>query len=165
MRDSRIPRICGALFALALVFAGCPSGRWTRGPSADDQAAAEAAVRAQADAWGKVFASKDLENTLDMYAEDAVVFPPGGPALGAKEDRRKLWATVYSTPGLSMSLTTVSVHAARSGELAYETGSFTETANDKRGRPVTTKGKYLVVWKKQADGKWKAAVDFWNEGQ
>jgi ketosteroid isomerase-like protein len=27
---------------------------------------------------------------------------------------------------------------------------------------VTDHGKYVAVWKKQADGNWKVAVDIWN---
>jgi ketosteroid isomerase-like protein len=39
------------------------------------------------------------------------------------------------------------------------------TKNDAGGKPVTTKGKYVVVWKKQADGKWKVIEDIDNPDQ
>jgi len=29
----------------------------------------------------------------------------------------------------------------------------------KAKKPATQRGNYVVVWKKQADGQWKAAVD------
>ena len=53
----------------------------------------------------------------------------------------------------------------RSGDIAYERGTFELTAKDKRGKPTTSKGKYVVVWKKQADGFWKAVADIWNADQ
>ena len=31
--------------------------------------------------------------------------------------------------------------------------------NDPKGNPVKDHGKYIVVWKKQADGSWKAVAD------
>jgi ketosteroid isomerase-like protein len=36
------------------------------------------------------------------------------------------------------------------------------TENDAAGKPMTDKGKYLEVWKKQADGTWKCVVDMFN---
>jgi ketosteroid isomerase-like protein len=51
------------------------------------------------------------------------------------------------------------VTVARSGDLAYEVGDYEMTINDKKGKPQTVKAKYVVVWGKQSDGKWKALVD------
>jgi ketosteroid isomerase-like protein len=36
------------------------------------------------------------------------------------------------------------------------------TLNDPTGKPVNDRGKFLEVWKKQADGKWKCTMDIWN---
>jgi len=33
---------------------------------------------------------------------------------------------------------------------------------DQKGNPATEKGKYLTVWKKQADGSWKVIEDMFN---
>jgi ketosteroid isomerase-like protein len=38
----------------------------------------------------------------------------------------------------------------------------TKPAKGKKGNPVIDNGKYLAVWKKQADGSWKAEADTWN---
>jgi ketosteroid isomerase-like protein len=34
--------------------------------------------------------------------------------------------------------------------------------NDASGEPTTDKGKYVEVWEKQPDGKWKCGTDTWN---
>jgi len=34
--------------------------------------------------------------------------------------------------------------------------------NDASGKPVNDHGKYVEVWEKQADGKWKCGTDIWN---
>jgi ketosteroid isomerase-like protein len=34
--------------------------------------------------------------------------------------------------------------------------------NDASGKPVNDRGKYVEVWEKQADGKWKCGADIWN---
>ncbi|MBI3670489.1 MAG: hypothetical protein HY237_11995, partial [Acidobacteria bacterium] len=57
------------------------------------------------------------------------------------------------------------IEAAKSGDIGYETGTFQLSAKDKKGKATTTIGKYVVVWKKQSDGSWKAAADIWNADQ
>jgi ketosteroid isomerase-like protein len=54
------------------------------------------------------------------------------------------------------------IEAARSGDLAYEQGTFEESFKDGDGKPVHVVGKYVVVWKKQSNGQWKAIVDIFN---
>jgi ketosteroid isomerase-like protein len=54
------------------------------------------------------------------------------------------------------------VEVARSGDLGYSQGTYDLTFNDPSGKPMTDRGKYLEVWKKQADGSWKCAVDTFN---
>jgi ketosteroid isomerase-like protein len=34
--------------------------------------------------------------------------------------------------------------------------------NDAQGKPVTDNGKFVEVWKKQSDGKWKCVADTYN---
>ena len=47
-------------------------------------------------------------------------------------------------------------------DLAYVSGSYELTENDASGKPMTDKGKYLEVWKKQANGSWKCVADIFN---
>ncbi len=54
------------------------------------------------------------------------------------------------------------MEVANSGDLAYVSGTFEETATDASGRPVKDHGKYVEVFKKQADGTWKVVADIWN---
>jgi len=51
---------------------------------------------------------------------------------------------------------------AQSGDLAFSSGAYEVTLNDPTGKPVNDRGKFLEVWKKQADGKWKCTMDIWN---
>ncbi len=133
--------------------------------STDTRLADERGVREVSLEWSKAAAAKDLERTLAFYADDAVAFPPNAPVAPTKEDRRKLWSQAYAMPGFGITLATTKVEASKSADLAYETGIFELTANDKKGKPATTKGKYVVVWKKQADGAWRAVADIWNTDQ
>jgi hypothetical protein len=43
------------------------------------------------------------------------------------------------------------------------TGTYTmSTKQSLNSAPVTEQGKYVEVWKKQADGKWKVVADIFN---
>jgi ketosteroid isomerase-like protein len=54
------------------------------------------------------------------------------------------------------------IELARSGDLAYDFGAMTLTYVDTKGATVDFVGKYVVVWKKSADGQWRVAVDASN---
>jgi ketosteroid isomerase-like protein len=48
---------------------------------------------------------------------------------------------------------------ARSGDIGYVRGVYQLVMKDVAGKATTEQGKFLELWKKQADGKWKCAVD------
>src|SRR5437667_10539727 len=154
-----------ALFACFVCVSGCNQQTTQAPPPADTRAAAEAAVRAASAEWAKVAAAKDLEKTLSYYVEDASMFPPTAPIGTGAEARRKMWTTLFSPAELVFSNAATKVEVARSGDLAYEIGTFEESFKDTKGTPVKLVGKYVVVWKKQAGGEWKAIVDIFNTDQ
>jgi uncharacterized protein (TIGR02246 family) len=129
------------------------------------RAADEAAIRAASAAWSQASTAKDLDKAVSFYADDAVQFPEKAPAAKGQENIRKNWAPLLAAPGPGLSFQTTTVEIARSGELAYETGSYDFVTTDKKGKSSDEKGKYVVVWRKQNDGSWKAAVDIDNPDQ
>ena len=149
--------ILGTLFALQ----GCQ-----RQPQPDvmpdTRAADEAAVRTTADAWFKAILAKDLEQTLSFYAEDAEYLPANRAAATTPALRRKVWVEDYALPGFASTEVTKKIEVARSGDLAYQSGTYVSTSLNREGRSTQSAGKFIVVWKKQADGKWKAVVDIDN---
>jgi uncharacterized protein (TIGR02246 family) len=128
----------------------------------DTRAADEAAIRAAAADWASTFPAKDVDKFVSFYAPDATVYPQGAPAVTGGAAIRGFWSDFFSLPGFAGSVALKSVEVARSGDLAYETGTYEMTLNDAKGKPTKSTGKYLVVWKKQSDGKWKAHADFFN---
>ncbi len=69
------------------------------------------------------------------------------------------------SPGFVTSLETTNVGISSAGDLAYSAGTSEETINDPEGNPVTERGKWVAVYKKQPDGTWKCVVDIWNSDQ
>jgi uncharacterized protein (TIGR02246 family) len=129
---------------------------------ADTRAQDEAAIRALETAWSAALQAKDVDKFVANYAPDAVTLPANGPIATTPADIRKGIAEMMASPGLSMTFRPTSVFVAKSGDVAYTYGTYDLSMTGPDGRPVTDKGKYVTVYKKQADGSWKAAVDTFN---
>lgn len=109
--------------------------------------------------WVKAIAAKDLTKATSYYADTAEMFAPNAPAAKGKDAVQKLCAGMLGLPGFALTFALSKVEVARSGDLAYETGEYEMTLNDKKGKPQTVKAKYVVVWGKQPGGNWKVLVD------
>jgi uncharacterized protein (TIGR02246 family) len=128
----------------------------------DTRAADERAVREADAACSKAAAPNNVEGYLSCVADDGLSLPPNAPMLTGKESIRKSVSEVMATPGYALSWQADKVEASRGGDLAYTVGTYQQTLNDAKGKPVTDRGKYVAVWKKQPDGKWKGVADMYN---
>ncbi len=116
----------------------------------------------QADlAWSAAQAADGLDGTMSFYLDDAIMLPPNRPMAIGKEAIREASASVAS-PGFSVSWKPMKIEVARSGDIGYAIGNFEGTRVDSAGKPVPVKGKYVEIWKKQADGSWKVAADMFS---
>jgi len=122
----------------------------------------EKALRDLDDQWSAAAASKNVDKTVSYYSDDATVLPANAPIATSKEAIRKVWQDLLTSPGVSISWKATKVEVAKSGDLACLTGTYQLTMNDASGKPVNDRGKYVEVWEKQPDGKWKCGTDIWN---
>ena len=128
----------------------------------DTRAADEAAIRDADIAWSRTAETRDLEALVSYYTYDVIVLPPNMPVVVGKHAARELNRSMMATAGWSAKWQPEKVEAARSGDIGYARGTYVLTVTGPSGAPVTDKGKYLVIWKKQADGSWKVAVEAFN---
>jgi len=123
----------------------------------------EADVKAIKDveaAWVKDAATKDVERFLAYYSDDGVVLLPNAPPISGKDNIRAALKPMMADPNFALTFSSSRVEAARSGDLAYSQGSYSMTMTDpKTHMPMTERGKYIMVFKKQADGSWKTVED------
>lgn len=155
------------LIALSLLVAGSSACQRTCGPAVAhaDVDSAAAAIQSLATEWFKAIAAKDLEKTLSFYAPEAQYLSGGRPAASTPEERRKLWVEDYATPGFSSEEATAMIEVAQSGELAYQRGTYFSKAQIDQQKMNVTTGKFLVIWRKQSSGEWKAIIDIDNADQ
>ncbi len=129
--------------------------------SAADDPKAASELKALDAAWSKAAGAKDVDKTVSYYADDAVAYPPGSPAVRGHDNFKKAWGEMLNTPGLQAFSWTAKA-AGADGSLGYTSGTYSETVKGKDGKSTTATGKYVCVWRKGADGKWKAIHDIWN---
>jgi uncharacterized protein (TIGR02246 family) len=153
-----------SLLAFTAAFVACLAAGCSNQPAApaappDTRAADEAAIRGADANFAQWALAKDLDKCVSLYADDAVAFAPGMPAVIGKENIRKFLSGLTSAPGLQLNIHIASVDVARSGDIAIDRGTVDSTMTDKKGKATTQTVEYVLVWKKQADGSWKIAAD------
>jgi ketosteroid isomerase-like protein len=126
------------------------------GPSNE---AADAVLAADA-TWMRLYHAKDLAKSLAFCDEEGSMLPPNAPIAIGKEALAKSIARDFANGDITWHANKVGV--ARSGDLGYTSGTYETTFKDASGKTVSDKGKYLTVWKEQANGDWKVLYDMFN---
>ena len=130
-------------------------------PQQPDTRADESAIR-QADIdWAKAAAAKDVDKIVSYYADDGSVYPPNAAVAAGKPAIKVAWTGMVNLPGFMISWVPSRVEAAKSGDIGWSTGTYNLTTSVS-GTAANDHGKYVVVWKKQQDGNWKAVADIFN---
>jgi ketosteroid isomerase-like protein len=95
---------------------------------------------------------------VDYFADEGVELDDGG-GISTREDigKQPAWPE-----GTKLTWTPVRGDMSASGDLGYTYGNYVFTSKNKEGRTVSSYGKYMSVWKKQKNGKWKVVVDMGN---
>ncbi len=149
-----------AVLAGVLALAGCaPPAPPPPTPTPDTRAADEAAIRAAVKEWSAAAQAKDADKFGSFYAEDAALLLENAPDINGKAALREAIGGMMQDPNFALSFEADKVVVARSGDLAYETGSYSMTLSDAKKKPSTQTGHYVVVWQREADGSWKVARD------
>ena len=141
--------------ALTLSIAGCASS------SAPDTRDADIAALKDAEAaWAKDAGTKQVDKFVAHYAEDASVLLPNVPLVTGKGPISEALKPMMGDPNFSLTFGPTKVDVAKSGDLGYTQGTYSMVISDPKTKaPVTEKGKYLTVYRKQADGTWKGVED------
>ena len=140
--------------ALSALLTGCMNS------TPDTRDADVSALKDTEAGWVKDAATKDVEKWVAHYTDDASVLLPDTPILTGKDAIRGGLKPMMSDPNFAVTFGATKVDVAKSGDLGYTQGTYSmTTSNPKTKAPVTEKGKYLTVYRKQADGTWKSVED------
>ena len=149
-----MPRTCllftavAAVAALTACASGADSGRYVESLLAvDNEFAAHSRAHGAADAFAA------------YLAEDAIELPRQGEAVTGRaaivDGLRAL------DDGWVLDWTPVHAEASADGSLGWTWGRYALYRKDSPDSKAT--GKYLTVWRRGADGRWRAAADIGNQ--
>jgi len=91
------------------------------------------------------------------FAEDGVVLSNGAaPIIG----KTAITASSRWTPkAYQLIWTPTEASMGPSGDMGYTWGHYEGHSKDANGNPVTTVGRYMTIWRKEANGDWKVVLD------
>jgi ketosteroid isomerase-like protein len=160
------------LLALLLMALQSPGGATippgSAGAQTTDTQAADhdpfAALRVQ---WAKDLHDKHVEDSLAQYADDANFISDTGRTHGMAS-LRQLFSTITQT--FDSDLTFTSQRVEVSGQLAYDSGTYTETLlNRATGNTQKMAGDYVTVYRREkaANGNelWLIVEQVWTGGE
>jgi uncharacterized protein (TIGR02246 family) len=143
-----------AASVLSLVLAGCVLDE-PRSSEADT-----AAIREATDAMGVAMVAGDVAAVTAMFTADGAMYPPNEPAVVGSA-AIEAWGT-RMTSGVSMTAATITIDEVRvADDWAVSHGHWAATISMGE-MTVTDTTKYMLLWERQADGRWQIAHDVWN---
>jgi len=153
---------CTCLLGLTAACSG-GFGVMVLGGAPDTRQADVQAVKDLEAAWLNDAALKDPARFASYYAEDALALSPNAPLVAGKNKIQAGLTSLMADPNFALTFHSTRVEASQGGDMVYTIGAYSRTVSDPKSKqPVTDKGNYLTVWKKQADGNWKVVTDMDN---
>lgn len=93
----------------------------------------------------------------DWFAEDGVALGNGAAPLIGRVAIAK--SANWDPKVYQLTWTPTDAVMGASGDVGWTWGHFEGTSKDANGNPVKTTGRFITIWRKQADGSWKVALD------
>lgn len=159
----RIARFSLVPLALALL-AACDMAEVRRDAatiSTDNLASVRAEIDRGNQRMMELVSRQQFDSLHLLYTDDAVVMPQNSEPVAGTDAIRAWWEHGKELRLSRLDLETTDLEV--SGDFGVETGRYTVTLQpDTTAAPITDRGNYLVVWKRDSDGRWKLHRDIFN---
>jgi ketosteroid isomerase-like protein len=93
----------------------------------------------------------------EWFADDGVALGNGAAPLIGKVAIAK--SATWSPKDYQLTWTPTDAMMGPSGDMGYTWGHYEGRSKDANGNPVLTSGRYITMWRQQADGSWKVVLD------
>jgi ketosteroid isomerase-like protein len=116
-------------------------------------------------AWAEVAAAgTDVDSIVSFWADDARVVTADEPTYQGKAAIRAMVEAFTTTPGAGVTWTPEEAVVSASGDLGYTYGTNAFTVPDSAGTATTMRGRYITVWRKGPDRRWRCVLDVGTPG-
>ena len=112
-------------------------------------------------AWAAMSeAGQNIDSIVSFWTDDARVVEPGQPVVQGKAAIKKMVSGMLATSGVHVTWSPDSAVVSTGGDLGYTFGTTAFTVPGPKGNAVTEKGRYITVWRKEPDGRWRCVMDY-----
>jgi len=112
-------------------------------------------------AFAAAVAEGGTEAWVSWFADDGAQITPGAGEIRGHEAIRENMAGL-DDPNYSLRWEPLRADIAASGDLGWTTGSYVSEGIGADGQAKRGQGRYVSIWRKQADGTWKVVMDLGN---
>jgi uncharacterized protein (TIGR02246 family) len=118
-------------------------------------------IHAMDEEFMRLLAARDVKQmTANFYADDAQFLPANHPAIVGRLAIQQAFEILLATGLQKLVLRTDKIQVA--GDFAYGIGKHQMTIKTATGAEIHDEGKYLVIYRRQQDGQWRAVADIFN---
>ena len=128
--------------------------------TADLSATDISAIESVSEQFAKALVRRDFDALAALYTDDAVLMPPHQPAVQGGRAVLKSWFAAFPRV-TEFKLANQRIDGR--GDLAYVRGAYTMTLQPEGApAPITDRGKYIEVRRRQPTGAWLLEADIFN---
>jgi uncharacterized protein (TIGR02246 family) len=156
------------LFSLALLltFAGCTPAKAPETPAPPpppDAAALRDAIQAREKEWSAAYLASNAAGVAALYTEDAATIPASGDWFRGRDAIAKTMQAQFDTVTIT-AREDITDEVIPAGDYVVEIGHYSYQGTSKPGaKPRAASGRYMVLWRKDADGIWRLHRDIGSE--
>ena len=115
--------------------------------------------------FSTAYATLDADRVAQVYADDALMLPPGGEIIRGRAAVREHHAEAFDEDrkrGHTRSITFELVDRLVRDDVRTDYGYYTITSRSPSGQEHQHRGKFAKVWQRGRDGLWRIRSDTYN---
>jgi ketosteroid isomerase-like protein len=102
--------------------------------------------------------ARGADGWVSFFAKNGSMMRDEGPVTGHEAIRAEI-SPGLSNPNNSLTWEPQRAEITPGGRLGFTTGRYVLAGKAPNGQRVESRGTYMNIWEKQADGSWKVVVD------
>lgn len=110
--------------------------------------------------WDAAFNAKQADQVAAIYDDAAAVMPAGAAQVSGKAAVLAFWTNTIAQGIIDHKLEMV--EAGESGDMAFQRGLWSAAVINDQGERQVFSGNVHLLYRRQADGGWKALTHIWN---
>ncbi len=114
------------------------------------------------DAFSQSLVAGEYDKVVAAYTDDGKIFPDRREILQGHKAVGNYWIPPPERKSKTIFHRIMPEEIRILGDEAYDWGYYEGKTLNADGSETPWRGKYVIVWKKNADGDWKIYLDIWN---